>query len=264
MNALAPPPVMRRLGYPNIAREIARGGLAGLITGLVVAGGGGRLAMRVASLVDPSARGRTTEAGFSVGEVTLAGTVEFVVFVGFFTGILLAIIWVVVRPWLPSRGAARYLVGALVGVAMGGRFAIDGRNIDFIILDPPLGQVAIFLVLATLTGAAVVAVDRWLERRLPPPRTNVVIGYGIVAVIGLVLTVPSMLLFFSAEDCACVSPPRLVGVFFIGLLLVTMASWLVAGESQASRVARRAGPIVLAAMIVAGLLHLGGEIAHFV
>jgi hypothetical protein len=244
-----------------MAREIARGGLAGLITGLAMGGGGARLAMRIASLIDPSARGRTTEAGFSVGEFTLGGTIGLVVFGGIFTGIGLAIIWVIVRPWLPNRGVGRYLVAALIGVAMGGRFAIDGRNIDFFILDPAWGQVAIFLLLSALTGAAVVAVDQWLERRLPPARRDLMIGYGIVAIIGLVLTIPSMLLYFRAEECACVSPPRLVGVFFIGLAVLTARSWFV--EDGSSQWTSRGGPVVLAAMVVAGLLHLGGEIAHF-
>lgn len=262
MSAIAPPPRMRRLGFPNITREIARGGLAGLVTGLAMGGGGARLAMRIASLVDPSARGRTTEAGFSVGEVTIGGTIELVVFGGIFTGIALAIMWVIVRPWLPDRGAARYLVAALIGVAMGGRFAIDGRNIDFVILDPPWGQVAIFLVLAALTGPAVVAVDQWLEPRLPPPRRELMVGYGIVAAIGLVLTVPSLLLYFRADECACVSPPRLVGVFLIGLALLTARSWF--GDVGSSQWTTRAGPIVLAAMVTAGLLHLGGEITHFI
>jgi hypothetical protein len=261
MTATAPPPVRRRPGYRHIVREIARGGLAGLITGLVMGGGGGRLAMRLAALIDPSARGRTTEAGFSVGELTLGGTVELVLFGGIFTGIGLAIIWVIVRPWLPNRGAVRYLVAALIGVAMGGRFAIDGRNIDFFILDPAWGQVTIFLVLSALTGAAVVAVDGWLERRLPPPRRHLMIGYGIVAAIGLILTIPSLLLYFRADDCACVSPPRLVGVFLVGLALLTARSWFV-DDGSYSWIAR-AGPIVLAGMVIAGLFHLGGEITHF-
>jgi hypothetical protein len=262
---MPPPQLSSRRGYRHIAREIARGGLAGLITGVVMGGGGARLAMRIASLIDPSARGRTTEAGATVGEFTLGGTIELVVFGGIFTGIGLAVIWVVVRPWLPNRGTARYLVAALVGVAMGGRFAIDGRNIDFFILDPAMGQVAIFIGLAALTGAVVVVVDRWLERRLPPPRRDLMIGYGIVSVIGLLLTIPSTLLYFRAEDCACVSPPRLVGVFFIALGLLTARSWVAGGSgSRAALWSNRAGPVVLGAMVIAGLAHLGGEIAHFV
>jgi hypothetical protein len=253
------------MGYRHAAREIARGGLAGLITGLVMGGGGGRLAMRVASLIDPSARGRTTEAGATVGEFTLEGTIGLVLFVGLFTGIGLAFIWVVVRPWLPSRGLPRYLVAALIGLAMGGRFAIGGRNIDFFILDPAPGQVAIFLILAALTGAAVVTVDRWLELRLPPPRPDVIAGYGAVAIIGLLLAFPLTFLYFNAEDCSCVSPPRLVGVFLIALALLTAGSWFSShSDSGPLRWSTRAGPVVLAAMVMAGLFHLGGEIAHFV
>ncbi len=265
MRALPSPRLGERRGWRHAAREVTRGGLAGLLTGVAMGGGGGRLAMRVASLLDPSARGRTTEAGFSVGEFTLDGTIELVLFGGIFTGIGLAVIWVVVRPWLPSRGAARYLMGAAIGVAMGGRFAIDGRNIDFFILDPAWGQASIFIVLAAVTGMAVVAVDGWLERRLPPPRNDLMIGYGIVAMIGLLMAVPSTLLFFRSEDCGCVSPPRLVGVVFIALAWLTAGSW-VRGQvgSLAARWSPRAGPMFLLALVAAGLLHLAGEIAHFV
>ncbi len=251
-------------GYRNAAREIARGGLAGLATGLVMGGGGGRLAMRIAALLDPAARGITTEAGATVGEFTLEGTVGLVFFGGIFTGIGLAVIWVVVRPWLPGRRAARILVAGVVGVALGGRFAIDGRNSDFFILDPAWAQAAIFIVLAAVTGMAVVVVDRWLERRLPPPRTGPMVGYGIVAALGLLLAIPSLLLYFRSEDCACVSPPRLVGVLLIGLAVLTARSWVGGAGPGSSHWMARAGPILLGALVVAGLLHLGGEIAHFV
>ena len=43
-----------------IVRDIARGGLAGLVTGLLVAGVGGRLVMRIAALLVPGSAGAFT------------------------------------------------------------------------------------------------------------------------------------------------------------------------------------------------------------
>ncbi len=247
-------------------REVARGGLAGLIAGIVMGGVGGRLVMRVSGLIDPSARGRFTEGGARVGEVTLAGTVGLVVFVGILSGLLIGVIWVVTRPWLPSRGGRRYAASAAIAVAMGARLAVEGRNIDFLILDPALGQAALFVALAALTGVFVAAVDGWLERRLPPARGGTGLLYGAMALVGTLLAVPPVtILFFSAENCDCVSPPRLPGALLIATGLLTLSAWIAGWRRvRLPSWAARAGSILLGLMVVAGLLHLGGEIAHFV
>ncbi len=60
---------------------------AGIVAGLLVPGLGGRLLMRItAATSPPEAQGRLTEAGEVVGEITLGGTVGFVLFVGWSAG----------------------------------------------------------------------------------------------------------------------------------------------------------------------------------
>ena len=62
----------------ELVREFAVGGLAGVVSGFLVAGVGGRLAMRLIAMVAPDNRiGLRTEGGAIVGEVTLSGTVDF-------------------------------------------------------------------------------------------------------------------------------------------------------------------------------------------
>jgi len=226
MSGVAAPPRHAVGGVNRLVREIARGGLAGLITGIVLGGGGGRLAMRVSALIDPDARGRITEAGATVGEFTLGGTIGLVLFGGIFTGLALALLWVIVRSLLPSRPLFRYATAAAIGVAMGGRFAVDGRNIDFLILDPKAAQVGLFVLLAAVTGAAVVWVDALLERRLPPAEGRAMWWYGVVFLSGLLLAFPSILLMFSADNCACASPPRLPGLLLLaaGAISVSLCS----------------------------------------
>jgi len=248
----------------GIVREVARGGLAGLITGLLFAGVGGRVAMRLSALMDPSARRRTTEAGARVGEITLEGSIGFVVFVGIFTGIGLALIWVLVQRWLPANRAYRYLAGAAIGIAMGGRFAIDGRNVDFLILGPQAAQVALFITLAATTGAAVVAIDDRLERRLPVARRPALALFGAFAALGLVVSGPGLVLLFTNDGCQCASPPRLPGVALI--LVAAWTSWAWIAEVRQRRAPAwldTAARLSVVFMVIAGLFHLGGEIAHF-
>lgn len=220
--------------------------------------------MRISALVDPSANRRITEAGARVGEITLGGTIGFVVFVGIFTGIGLAMIWVVVQRWLPQDRQYRYLAGAVIGIAMGGRFAIDGRNVDFLILGPKAVQVAIFLALAAVTGAAVVGIDGRLESRLPLQRRSAVAWYWMVAGLGLAVTVPGLMLLFTNGGCQCASPPRLPGAALVVVAGLTLWAWI----AESRRIALpqwfdAAGRLSVFTMVVAGLFHLGGEIAHF-
>lgn len=253
-----------QVGLGNLTREIAQGGIAGILTGLLVGGVGGRIVMRISSLIDPSARRFRTEGGATVGEFTLGGTLELFIFVGLFSGIFLAVVWVIVRPWLPRWGRARYGAAGIVAVAVGARLAVEGRNRDFVILDPPAAQAALFIVLAALAGFVVVALDGWLDRKLPPSR---VLGpvYTVLSLVGALLTVPSLLAFFDPDACSCASPPRLVGALLIGLGAATAAVWVVRirGSEVPPQLAR-AGLLLVVAVTVSGLAHLFGEIAHFV
>lgn len=86
----------------GLVRHIAIAGIAGLATGIVVGGGGGRLFMRAAgAAARDTAQGARTEAGFTVGEVTFGGTVALILSTS------------------PSRGSRR--VGAGSGGLAGGR-----------------------------------------------------------------------------------------------------------------------------------------------
>lgn len=262
IEAAPPVPVY---GYRPVLREIARGGLSGFIAGFVVGGIGGRIAMRISALIDPSAKGAVTEGGATVGEFTLGGTVALVMFVGIFTGFALATVWVIAARWLPARGAGRYLVAAILAVAMGAHLAIEGRNIDFLILDPKWAQVTIFVALAALGGVVLVRVDRWLEWRLPAASGGNVLLYALIAAFGLLIASGVFALFVApAEDCTCASRPRLPAALMIVLAAITAATWTFFGRGRRSPPwLATLGRLTLAAMITAGLLHLGGEIAHF-
>jgi hypothetical protein len=94
----------------DVLRDIARGGIAGIMVGLLVAGLGGRLIMRLATILHEDRVGLTTENGAVIGDITLNGTLALMTFGGLGMGLLAGTIWVIVNPWIPGRGLGRALV----------------------------------------------------------------------------------------------------------------------------------------------------------
>ncbi|MDJ0954784.1 MAG: hypothetical protein QNJ81_13995 [Acidimicrobiia bacterium] len=256
----------------TVAREptrtvprVAATALAGAASGFLMAGPGARLAMRLSAQIDRSAHGVTTEAGAVVGEFTLGGTISFLLFVGLSGALIVALLWSLVSPWLPGNGARRKVAAFVVGAALGSRFAIDGRNFDFLILDPPLLQASIFVVLAGLTGVLAVVLETWLTRRLRGERAGARVAYWAMIGAGPIFAVPFSVLFFSEEACGCASPPWLVGGVVAALGLLWIARFVVGLRSRAEpQWFQAAGSILVATATAAGFIHLAGEVAHFV
>ena len=61
-----------------------------LARGVLAAGAGGRLLMRLLAVTSPDADGQITEAGAEIGEITVGGTLAFVAFAGVAAGALAA------------------------------------------------------------------------------------------------------------------------------------------------------------------------------
>jgi hypothetical protein len=165
---------------------------AGLIVGLVVAGIGSRLVMRLLAMADGSARGSFTENGNQVGDITLGGTLGLIAFVGIPTGVLAGLVVFAVRRWLPESRLWRGLAFSAVLLGLLGGTVIDPDNVDFLILEPPQLAVALFGLLFLAAGFMLPALaERWgpgIPRALY--RTDVTaagaILIGAVTVFGLV------------------------------------------------------------------------------
>src|SRR5262245_56959939 len=82
-------------------RNLAVGAAVGLGVGVVVGGTLGRAFMRILTLAQDDARGFETAAGAIVGEFTADGT-GFIYVFGGFVGLFAGIVYVLVRPALPS------------------------------------------------------------------------------------------------------------------------------------------------------------------
>ncbi len=226
-------PVDRTVPSPQheVLREITRGGLAGLIVGVALAGVGGRLVMRLAALLVPSADGAFTENGNRIGDITLGGTLGIVVGLGLLFGAVAGSLWVVVRPWLPSSRQARLVVTIPIAVALGTPGLIEARNRDFDILQHDPLVVVSLVALVALFGPALVLVDAWLDRRLPHPTPDdgkVINGFGTVAFIGLLLTMFLVVPMFLGSSL------RPAGLALLVVGVVTAVTWWYRVEGQAS------------------------------
>lgn len=185
-----PKPSLGRLAEPF--RDIARSGLAGLLTGVLVAGVGGRLVMRAAALLVPDAVGRFTENGNRVGDITVSGTLGLVIVAGLFFGLSGAILWVVISPWLPGSAGRRAVLAMPVAVALSGVALIQASNPDFRILRHDVVIVAMLLVLVAIAGLVISLLDGWLDQHLPPANASAVADgtYFLLTIAGGVLVFP--------------------------------------------------------------------------
>jgi len=90
----------------EVLRDISRGGMSGVVAGIVVGGLGGRLVMRVAAILHPDAVGALTENGNRIGDITLGGTLSLVLF-GLISCAMAGAVWVIVSPWIPGHAGVR-------------------------------------------------------------------------------------------------------------------------------------------------------------
>jgi hypothetical protein len=240
-----------------VVRDIARSGLAGLLTGLLVVGPGGRLVMRLAALLEPSAAGRLTENGNVIGEITFGGSFALLL-VGIFLGMAGAVVWVVVSPWLPAEPRTRALVAAPVAVALTAVGLIDGFNPDFGVLHRNVGAVALLVLLVAVSGLVLSAVDAWLDNRLPPAGASLS-GDAIYAALTI-------------AGAALILPPTLAGYFGseIALGLALAVTGLATVLRWAYRYQGRAQPAwlvpfgraALAAAVALGAIAVAPDIAR--
>ena len=250
------PRTLGRLAEP--LRDIARGGLAGLITGILVAGIGGRIVMRAAALLVPDAAGQLTDNGNRIGEITLGGTFALVLVGALFFGLLGATLWVVVSPWIPGGRRTRALLAMPIAVALAGLALVQARNPDFVVLGHDATTVMLLLGLVALAGLAIEEIERWLDRRLPEAATSAPADaiYLVLAVAGGGLILPIVLAAYLGEELP-------VGLALVAVGLATLIRWSRRYQGRTSSptwlmVAGR-GSLLVAALL--GTLALAPDVA---
>jgi len=247
----------------EVLRDISRGGLAGLLVGVIVAGFGGRIVMRIVAMLVPSATGAFTENGNRIGNVTIGGSLGLIVFVGLLAAIFFAVVWVVISPWLPGKGVVRGLVAVPFAVAVGGFGLIERDNRDFAVLGHDPLVVACLLALVASIAPAMALADGWLDRRLPHAKSRdsaAASAYLVLSAIGVVL---GGLLTFQAATGRESQP---LGITTIVVGIVTLAWWRqrMRGQASPSRAMQIAARSILIVGTVAGYVllvpHLTGAL----
>jgi hypothetical protein len=142
---------------------------AGIVSGIVMIGAGGRLAMRLlAATAGEAAQGRITEAEEIVGRITVDGTLGFVIFIGILGGIATGALFVLIHRWLPAGTWRGLIFGALLLVVAGSRIdPLRTENPDFDIVGPGWLAVLIFVALGFGHGLLLAALADRYSRRLP-------------------------------------------------------------------------------------------------
>ena len=143
--------------------------VAGLGSGVLLAGAGGRLAMRLLAVTaGDDAQGQLTEADETVGRITVGGSIGFVIFTGLFFGGASGLLYLLVRRWLPPGRLGGLTFGGLLLVLFSTRIdPLRAKNPDFEIVGPPWLSVVVFVGLVLAHGMLVAALAGRYSRSLP-------------------------------------------------------------------------------------------------
>lgn len=135
--------------------------MAGVPVGIVVIGGGSRLAMFLLRLTSPdSVIGLESDDGFTIGQFTFVDTYN-LLNLGAALGIVGAAACVAVAPWLIGPRWFRLFTVGLTAAALVGSMVIVPDGVDFRVLGPTWLAVALFTALPFITGVVLMlAVDR--------------------------------------------------------------------------------------------------------
>ena len=231
----------------RLLRSLSIAFLAGGLAGLLTAGLGGRLMMRIlAATSSERVQGFPTDAEETVGEITFGGSASFVLFTGVTGGLLGATVYFAVRRWLPGRSARTS--GLLLGLLALGLApvtdALNQDNRDFTILDPDPLAVALIVGIFLLGGMTVVSVVERADRSWP-----VLEGRPSLATVA---AYAPLLLFI---------PGWFVLVVFVGVLGGTVAVQRVAPLHRAwtSAPVDRLGRVAFAALTLAAVAWAGSH-----
>jgi hypothetical protein len=218
---------------------------AGVGTGILAAGAGGRLVMRLLAVTaGPDAQGQITEADQVVGRISLDGTLGFIVFTGLFFGAASGAAYLLLRRWLPAGRTGGVAFGVLLLVLAGTRLEpLRPTNLDFDLVGPGWVSVVVFAALVLFHGMLVAALAGRLSRAVPllapTPRAIVahvpllLLALGsvalVAAIVGIVVVLASQVPAVAAawRDRRSVTVGRVVLVLVALVALPSFASAVV-------------------------------------
>src|SRR5712692_4221858 len=246
---------------PEPFREIAAGSLSGIVVGIIVGGFGSRLVMRLSAIAAGSGvQGVTTANGNRVGEITVGGTIALILFGGVFAGLFGGLLYASLRPWLVPFGRWRGLIFGLGLLGLTGSLILDGASSDFILLRPPLVNVAMFAALFPIFGVALAPV---FDRAVRTLATGSLVA-GALALLGIVLATLFVGLGLVAGFSALGSHPTTVDLITLLVLIMIVAglSARALGHRLASPPWKLAGYAILIAAVLVGANYTYGSVVR--
>jgi len=200
----------------SVARHVGTACLAGSVAGVLVGGLLGRVVMRISGFMAGAAlAGVHTENGNVVGDITLAGTLALILFVGLPSGILGGLLYALLEPWLSRLRPWHGLFYGIALLATAGFAFLDPVNFDFRRFGVTALNVAMFAALFVLFGVA----TAWLFDRLRALRagtTGLARTVDILAWVALIAAGLLVLLFLGGG--AGLEP--IVAIVIVAVLLV--------------------------------------------
>jgi hypothetical protein len=237
----------------GLARHITIAGFSGLIAGILVGGFGSRLFMRIAgAIADDVAQGKSTEAGFTVGEVTFGGSIGLVIFIGIFSGLAAAVYYVMLLPWITWLGRLRGAMFGFIGFAAASATSdlMNPDNIDFFILKNEPIVVGMIVVLFIVFGIVIDESYRLIAGRMPLPDRNVNPVYYTLAGIGLLIGTGLASVLLGSSGCEC-EPVLGISGSVLAVGIATAAWWISVLVSGTPRWLGRASAVLGYASVVA-------------
>jgi MFS family permease len=253
--------------------------LAGMLSGAIVGGLGGRVAMRISGYFyqreNPGVRIVTESSGEPVGQISLQGTIDLIV-QSMGSGVVIGILLLLVAPWLPRAGWQRAVAFGFLLLAVVGATVINPENHDMRTLGPPLLNIAMFAILIVVAGMLATPFVPWLDRAVAANSSRserigarvlgsvaIVLG-GIALVSALLLlvvngiTVPAHAVVDPGTSTLVVAPLVLVVLIAVPLMRVAEAfpTHLAALTRLRSPFVTRLITVVLRLATAAGLLLL--------
>lgn len=172
-----------------VARHLGTASLAGVIAGIVVGGLLGRVVMRISGfMAGPALVGVHTENGNRVGDITFAGTIGLVAFVGVGLGLFGGVVYAAVEPWLRRLRPWHGLAYGVMLLAALGFTVLDPFNFDFTRFGVPALNVAMFAALFVLFGVA----TAWLFDALRHLRARTGTAARVVDILAWLALVPAI------------------------------------------------------------------------
>lgn len=215
-----------------------------LAAAVLVAGPGLRLVMRLLAMTSPVAKGSLTEAGETVGRISVDGTLGLFMFGGIPGAFVVSALYVLLHRWLPAGRWGGLLVGLLLLVLGSTRVEpLRAENRDFGLVGPGWLAIGAFVVVVVATAMVAAALTGWHSARLPLLSRDwrswpyylplllalLVLPLGLVIALGGVLAVAVALLLPSVSRWWSSARTVLVGRVFVAVLaLIGLPSFVLA------------------------------------